>query len=255
MRRPLAHVLRALLLACLPVTGHAASPPSLPRQLTLTYTLHYGNVIVGSVVKTLLRGPHGHYFHSTWTRPDGIAKIFTDVNFVEQGQFVLHGTTILPQVFADTKTGDGHDYQRKVQFDYRHHRLIFRSAPPAPLPRGTQDLDSVFYQFMLEPVEPAMNRVVPVTNGKELNFYHFVYRNSESLPTPWGHLATYQVARLSASQWAQVSACPNVHDRCGDALRDFDIWVAPSLGGIAVKLEQTDKGHTLTLTLDHIERQ
>ncbi|MHB1952051.1 MAG: DUF3108 domain-containing protein [Acidiferrobacteraceae bacterium] len=233
-----------------PVPAH--SP--LPGALTLQYTLHAGKIVLGQVTKTLKRQKDGDYYHSTWTRPAGLAKVFTNVQFVEQGIFALHGRVIRPLRFADTKTGDGHDYRRQVVFDYRSRRLIFAHAPARPMPPGSQDLNTVFYLFMLHPVEPGMVRKVYVTNGKTIKAYWFVYRRTTVLATPWGRLKTYVVSRLSRPDWQAAKQCRTATPACRARFHDFRIWVAPSLQDIPVRLQQHQHGHVLTLTITGLSR-
>lgn len=228
--------------------------PSLPTQLTLDYTLHYGQIIIGHVVKTLKRQKNGNYYHSTWTRPAGLAKVFTNVQFVEQGTFTISGRRPQPLSFADTKTGDGHDYRREAIFNYPMHRLVFAHAPTKPLPPGTQDLDTVFYLFMLNPVKPGMRKRVYVTNGKDVKPYWFVYRRSEMMMTPWGKLKTYLVSRMSRSDWEAEKRCTTPTPACRARFHAFEIWVAPALQDVPVRLRQRQHGHTLTLTITYLSR-
>lgn len=230
----------------------AATEP-LPNRLTLHYTLHYGSVVVGEVVKKLRHERGADYYHSTWTQPAGLAKVFTDVQFLEQGEFRVQHGAIEPQLFADRKTGDSHGYLREVRFDYRRHRLFFKGRPPKPLAPGTQDLDTVFYLFMLHPVQPEMKRLVYVTNGKDVEPYWFVYRGTEWLDTPWGRIETYRVSRMTAGDWKQLRHCTVPTRACQDLVHGFEIWVAPTLNDVAVRVAQTRHGRTLTVTLDRLD--
>lgn len=250
----------AALLVATALTGAGGAPPAtvrqpaLPARLTLDYTLHDGKLLLGYVVKTLKRQKNGVYYHSTWTRPAGLAKVFTNVQFVEQGTFRLHGRRLWPLRFADTKTGDGHDYQRQVIFDYRAHRLVFAHEPAKAMPSNPQDLNTVFYVFMLNPVKPGMVRKVYVTNGKNIEPYWFVYRKTEHVTTPWGRLKTYLVARMSRPDWEAEKQCKTLTPACRARFHNFEIWVAPKLQDVPVRLRQRQHGRALTLTITGLSR-
>lgn len=232
----------------------AASQPVLPPHLTLHYVLHYGNVVVGKTIQSLQRNAGGVYRHSARTRPAGIAKLFTAVQFDEEGTFRVAGAEVLPVHFVDTRTGDGRDYRRYARFDYPHHRLVFQQGAK-PLPPGTQDLDSIFYAFMLHPVRPGMRRLVYITNGKDVDPYWFVYRRSEMLVTPLGRVQTYLMSRLSKSEWLEEQHCGRAGSAaCLRPLRVFEIWVAPALHDVAVKVRERKHGRTLGLSLVRLER-
>lgn len=249
----------ALLIATALIGAGGARPeterrPSLPAQLTLDYTLHYGSIVLGHVVKTLKRQTNGLYDHSTWTRPAGLAKLFTNVQFVEQGIFTLRDGRVWPLRFTDTKTGDGHDYRRQVVFDYRTHRLVFAHGPAKPMPSNPQDLNTIFYVFMLNPVKPGMVRKVYVTNGKTIKPYWFVYRRSEFMTTPWGRLKTYLVARMARGDWEAEKQCKTASAACRARFHNFEIWVAPTLQDVPVQLRQRQHGKVLTLTITGLSR-
>lgn len=246
---------RGVLLAVLALPAAQAASLPLPDHLSLHYVLHYGDVVVAKSVQTLQRRADGSYLHTAVTRPAGIAKLFTHVQFREQGTLRVRGTTVLPQEFTDSRSGDGRGYVRHVTFDYRHHRLLFQGRPSRPLQPGTQDLDSIFYAFMLRPVHPGMNRPILITNGKDVDPYRFVYRRSELLTTPLGPVHTYLISRLSAAEWAAEQHCGNAASpACLKPLRVFEIWVAPQLRDVAVKVMERKHGRTLTLSLEGLTK-
>ena len=226
---------------------------ALPDHMTLHYLLHYGDVVVAKSVQTLRRNPSGAYYHSAWTRPAGIAKVFTQVQFLEQGEFRIQGTEVLPVRFSDSRIGDSRHYKRQVVFDYEHQQLRFSGHPVKPLSRGTQDLDSIFYAFMLRPATPGMHREVLITNGKDVDRYWFVYRRSQVLTTALGRVSTYLISRLSHSEWIEEQHCGKAGSQaCLRPLRVFEIWVAPKLRDVVVKARERKHGHTLTLSLERL---
>ncbi len=240
-----------LALSSLPLSALAV----LPERLQLEYTFSYGNMEVGKVTKTLQRDGN-LYRHTMWTRPTGFARAITSVEWYEEGQFELNGRELRPRRFAEDRKGDKRAYHRAVTFDWDKRVLRFEDGRQSPLAADTQDQSSILYWFMLHPLPPADGRLVPITNGKDVNPYTFVFRGTETLNTPFGVVDTVIIERLSDRQLQREGACAGMAQAprpagCREkADDDFLVWLAPSKGNIPVKLRKRKNNQTLTLVLD-----
>lgn len=251
LRRSPLLLLAVLAMSSLPL----GAATTLPARLHLEYTFSYGSLKVGKVTKTLQR--EGNlYRHTMWTRPTGFARALTSVEWYEEGQFELNGRELRPRRFLEDRKGDKRAYHRAVTFDWDKRLLRFTDGRQSPLPADIQDQSSILYWFMLHPLPPADGRSVPITNGKDVNPYTFVFRGTEILETPFGALDTVVIERLAPRQVQRERACAGVQERprpadCDrKADDDFLVWLAPSKGNIPVKMRKRKNNQVLTLVLD-----
>lgn len=176
----------------------------LPERLELEYDLTRNGI--GEVSRTLQRRANGSYVHTMWTHPTGLARLLTQTEWHEEGEFVVQGTDVLPQRFSETRTGDKRAYEHRLLFDREKSRLVFGSARSLPLPRGAQDRGSAIYALMLDPLTRAGERILPLTDGKDIETYRFIYQGKESLPTPFGTQEAVVIRRVSRKQFERNSA-------------------------------------------------
>ena len=99
---------RRLILLALFATGicGGAAADVLPERLELEYDLTRNGVGIGEVSRTLQRRAGGSYVHTMQTRPTGLARLLTQTEWHEEGEFVVQGTDVLPQRFSETRAGD-----------------------------------------------------------------------------------------------------------------------------------------------------
>ena len=159
---------------------------TLPEKLELEYDLTRNGIGIGEVSRTLQHRADGSYVHTMWTRPTGLARLLTQTEWREEGEFIVQGTDVLPRRFSETRTGDKRAYEHRVTFDREKSLLLFGNAPSQPLPRDIQDQGSVIYALMLNPLAQAGERILPPTDGKDVEMYYFIYQGKESLSTPFG---------------------------------------------------------------------
>lgn len=229
----------------------SAVAATLPEKLELEYDLTRNGIGVGDVSRTLQRRTDGSYVHTMWTRPTGLARLLAQTEWREEGEFVVHGTDVLPQRFSETRTGDKRAYERRVTFDREKSLLRLGNAPSQPLPRGIQDPGSVIYALMLDPLVRAGERILPATDGKYIEVYHFIYQGRESLPTLFGAQETVVIRRISRKQFEREQRCRTQTKPDADCrkLDDFTLWLLPAKGFVPVKLERRRKHEVTTMTL------
>lgn len=248
------HNVRVLFVLLTGFCGFAASAAELPAQLNLEYTFSYEGIELGRASKQLRRDADGRYRHSVWVRPTGMARALTSVTWQEEGEFEVRGKEIRPLRFKDTRKGDRRAYEHEVHFDYTKKKLRFSGNEAAALVAGTQDQSSIVYSMMLDPLTGPGQRSVMVTDGHEVEPYRLVYVGTETLRTPLGRIDTIVIKRLSARQIERERDC-RVQQRSEEdcPIDDFLVWIAPSKGNVAVKLQKRKKQQTMTLVLHAIE--
>ncbi len=232
------------------ICGGAAAD-GLPERLELDYDLTRNGIGIGEVSRTLQRRADGSYVHTMWTRPTGLARLLTQTEWREEGEFVVQGAEVLPQRFSEIRTGDKRAYEHRLLFDREKSRLVFGSAPPQPLPRDAQDQGSAIYALMLNPLTQAGERILPLTDGKDIETYRFIYQGQESLQTPFGTRATVVIRRVSRKQFEHEQRCRTQAKPDADCKEpdDFTLWLAPAKGYVPVKLERRRKDETTTMVL------
>ncbi len=223
----------------------------LPEKLELEYSLTRSGIGVGEVSRTLQRRADGSHVHTMWTRPTGLARLLAQTEWREEGEFTVQGTDVLPRRFSETRTGDKRAYERRVTFDRTKSLLLFGNAPSQPLPRDIQDQGSVIYALMLNPLVQAGERILPTTDGKDVEMYHFIYQGKESLPTLFGAREVVVVRRISQKQFEREQRCRAQTKPDADCKEpdDFTLWLLPEKCHVPVKLERRRKDETTTMTL------
>lgn len=165
---------RRLILLALFATGICgAAADVLPERLGLEYDLTRNGIGIGEVSRTLQRRADGSYVHTMQTRPTGLARLLTQAEWREEGEFVVQGTEVLPQRFSEIRTGDKRAYEHRLRFDRENSRLVFGNTRPQPLPRDVQDQGSAIYALMLNPLTQGGERILPLTDGKDIETYRF----------------------------------------------------------------------------------
>lgn len=224
---------------------------TLPGHLELEYSLSRGNMEIGEVSRRLERHPDGSYLHSMWTRSTGFARLLTKTEWHEEGEFIVRGTEVLPQRFSETRSGDKRAYEHRVMFNQTKSQLVFDKNPPQPLPRGLQDQGSVIYALMLNPLRQPGERLLPQTDGKEIETYRFSYQGKESLSTPFGMRETIVIRRVSQKRLERERQCRTQSLKEPDCTQpdDFTLWLLPEKRYVPIKLERRRKDETTTMIL------
>lgn len=241
-----------LLVASLSICAtSAAMADVLPNRLELEYSLSRGNVEIGEVSRRLERRADGSYAHSMWTRPTGIAKFLAKTEWREEGEFTVRGLEVLPRRFSETRSGDERAYEHRVTFDRIKSQLVFGKDAPQPLPRDIQDQGSVVYALMLNPLLQPGDRVLPQTDGKEIETYRFSYQGKVSLSTPFGNRETIVIRRVSQKRLEREQQCRAQRLKEPDCAvpDDFTFWLLPEKRYVPVKLERRRKDETTTMIL------
>lgn len=231
------HTFTALLL--LGTTALLAAPaeaPALPATLELRYVLRYGDLTVGRVSKTLTRETDGRYRHRSHSVPLGSAKIFTSVEWFEEGHFeVVHGK-LRPLSFLEYRTGASKPHRQSARFDWKEKKVFYANGATAALPPDTQDNGSLLYALMLSPPVAGGTRSMSVSSGKKLRVYQYVQAKPETLKTVLGNIKTTVIERPPTDQNGE----------------GFRIWLATERGNLPVRIRTEKRGQETTLELESV---
>ena len=234
--RAFAAVTFLLLAATAPVPAQAAEPPALPASLELNYTLRYGGLTVGRVVKTLAREADGSYRHRSRSRPLGAAKMFTSVEWFEEGQFEVLQGKVRPLSFLEYRVGADKPHRHNARFDWKTNQILYANGVTVPLPPGTQDQGSILFALMLNPPVPGTQQTIHISSGKKLRVYRYAHAGTETLKTTLGVIKATVIERPPL-------------DKDGESFR---VWLATERGNLPVRITTQKRGQETSLELESV---
>ena len=211
-----------------------AAPAALRAPLELTYTLRYGGLEVGRVVKTLKRSATGTHELRSHSKPLGAAKMFTSVQWYEEGEFEIVQDRVRPLSFLEYRVGADKPHRHSARFDWKAQKINYAHGASLALPPDTQDQGSLLFAFMLHPPAAGREQTIHVSSGKKLRVYRYKHAGSETLKTALGTLKTTRIERLTS----------------GPDNESFRIWLAPERANIPVRITTQKRGQETTLELE-----
>lgn len=218
------------------VPVQAAEPPALPASLELNYVLRYGDMTVGRVVKTLARAADGSYRHRSRSRPLGAAKMFTSVEWFEEGQFEVVQGKVRPLSFLEYRVGADKPHRHSARFDWKLQKIFYENWPTTLLPPGTQDQGSILYALMLNPPAPGSQQTIHISSGKKLRVYRYAHAGTETLKTTLGVIKTTVIERPPLDKNSE----------------SFRVWLATDRGNLPVRISTQKRGQETTLELETV---
>jgi hypothetical protein len=222
-----------------PVAAPSAEPQIPPKQLPPRVDLAY-RAFLGThgflIGEAIYRLDHtaSEYKISTVAEARGLAALF----FHGQGRAVSQGTItaagLQPSSFSIARTGTSNDRRESATFDWETGMVLLNEDKSAPLELPTFDPLVVLWQFYFAPPEQDEMQFNIATTRK---VYHYGFRRdgAETVTLPFGDVET-QV-------WKRQS---------GDGQLDAQVWMAPSLHFVAVKVRLSNARATVELLLDSI---
>lgn len=223
----------------------------LPDKLFLDYTLSRNGIDIGTTNRELERKPDGQYLHTAWTRATGLARLMIPTEWREHGEFAVLGKDVQPRRFSEIRIGDKRSYEHHVTFDWSQNQLRVGNHAPLPLPHDIQDQSNIIYVLMLNPLIQPSVRILPLTDGKDVEFYRFTYQGKELLQTLFGVRETIVIRRVSLKQFEHEQRCRAQPQPDADCKQpdDFTYWLLPEKNHVPVKLERRRKDETTTMIL------
>ncbi len=222
-----------------PVVTAGAEPAlpakPLPPRVDLSYNAFLGPLgfLIGQAVYRLDHAGND-YTISTVAEARGLASLF----FHGQGRATSVGTItptgLQPTTFSIARTGTSNDRRESATFDWETGMVLLNEDKAAPLELPTFDPLVVLWQFYFAPPETDEMQFNIATTRK---IYHYGFRRdgAETVALSFGDVET-QI-------WRRQS---------GDGSLDAQVWLAPSLHYVAVKVRLSNARATVELRLDSI---
>ena len=238
VRRSLFASLPLVLLAerAFPAIAPLLGPVSvaLPAPGSQRFRVHYGDMSRGMVVAEVdYRLEHrGDQFEiSTRGEAVGMVAMFYSGILVQTSNGRVGKDGLLPEQYRERR---GKRPERMLRFDHARRRMIrLGDAAEVPMPPGTQDRLSVFYQVGLlarsrpERFHPGQRFTLPLASMREIDTASFTVAGPESVNTLRGALPALHLK-------ARNEADP-------DDPR-FDVWLATELSMLParIRVEEAD---------------
>lgn len=217
------------------VEAPPAPPPAppWPRAGRVRYVVTYGEsgFIIGETVHEW-RVDNGRYTIRSVATPRGLAALRGKTRSQSsEGEITAEG--LRPHAFRDQR--EGRESEAAV-FDWTQATVAFSGGRgESRVASGTQDMVSVFYQLAWQ--APRENIDISVATASRVGRWKFEWVGEENVDIAGSSLSTLHL-RTRAD---------------GDVT---EVWLAPSRGGLPVKIRHVDrKGDTFEQTADLMEIQ
>lgn len=226
-RRP--SVLLAGIAALLMMLGatHALAAAKKPPAFSADYQLSRNGFRVARATISLSYPSPGHYLYQSYTRPTRLISWFRDDQLHESSRGLLSSGTLRPLEYHYALTGSDHERHADLRFDWQ--KALVQNAVAGHtwemhIPPDTLDKLVVQLALMMDLDSGATSLKFPIADGGKLKVYRFQVIGRERLTTPAGQYDTVKIER-----------------RRSDNKRVTDLWCAPSLHYLPVKIEQREQ--------------
>jgi len=203
---------------------------ALPPQGEIDYQVSLGSLDVSVARGTLRWKITGQRYHlDLEARTVGIARLLKSnpVTQISEGRIGPQG--LIPDQYRVLGRISETD-EAMAQFDWTAQTLTLQPSNTVfPMPEGTQDLLSFFFQFSIVPPETeSVTR--SITNGRKLDRYSYELTEKIRLKLPLGEVDALHVSRLT-----------------GLNEDSFDIWLGEKYHLLPVQIRFFARGRTITL--------
>jgi hypothetical protein len=212
--------------------GSAPPPRQLPPRIDLAYRAFLGTrgFFIGEAVYRLEHEAN-QYKISTVAEARGLAALLFHGQARARSEGAITNAGLQPNSFSIERTSNNR--RESATFDWETGMVLLNDDKSSPLEMPTFDPLVVLWQFYFAPPEQDETRFNIATTRR---IYHYNFRRigSETLTLPFGDIET-QVWRKS-----------------GEGSIDAQVWLAPSLHFVAVKLRLSNDRATVEALLDSI---
>ncbi|MEI7446691.1 MAG: DUF3108 domain-containing protein, partial [Burkholderiales bacterium] len=186
-----------------PPTAAPAGPPlpPLPAARRQRFKVYYGDFTSGvSVARLEYRLEHDgeRYEVRTSGEAEGLISLVYSGTLVQASRGRIGPAGLMPVRYAEQR---GNRPERSVEMDPTAGTLNPGGQPPVPMPAGTQDRLSVFYQLgLLARAEPerfvaGAVREMPIASFRDVRIERFVVVGDEILMAPGGPIRALRLFR------------------------------------------------------------
>ena len=203
---------------------------ALPLQGEIDYQVSLGSLDVSVARGTLRWKITGQRYHlDLEARTVGIARLLKSnpVTQISEGRIGPQG--LIPDQYRVLGRISETD-EAIAQFDWTAQTLTLQPSNTVfPMPEGTQDLLSFFFQFSIVPPETE-SATRSITNGRKLDRYSYELTEKIRLKLPLGEIDALHVSRLT-----------------GLNEDSFDIWLGEKYHLLPVQIRFFARGRIITL--------
>ena len=224
---------RALVLAILFLLP-LSEPGAFPDRFDAHYTLHAGNLEVGTTSVSLSPLGDGRFEYTTFSRATGIASLLEKREVRERSVWEPSGPHIRSLRYDYERLGTKERHV-EVVFDWSTGRVtnhVNGETWQMEVPEPTFDRQNHVLALMRDLASGAHPPSYPVADGGKLKTYHFNHLGNERIPTALGDLDTLVVERTQPG-----------------ATRRTTFWFAPSFDYLPVRIEHWEDSGSIVVRI------
>ena len=184
----------ALVIALLPAVALALPP----KTVRASYELYGNDILVGNVQETFTQA-NGKYRIDSTTTATGIAVLFKNDRITRVSTGLVTSEGLKPQFFEEKRTSRGKVRGATAHFDWEHNQVNLAhddKSEQAPLPAGTLDWSSLFYQFLFKKPQREL-LTVTLTDCKRVETYQYRFAGDANVGTTAGKFQTAHYVRVA----------------------------------------------------------
>ena len=218
-------LLTTLGVSLLPFMAFAAPPTA----VKVTYELYRNNLFI-AVIHESYTAADGKYRIDSEATTQGLVALVKKDRITRMSSGAVAAGGLKPESFEEKRISGDKEKTASARFDWNGATISLvhdGKTESHPLQAGTQDIASLFYQFLFN--APKKDTVkVTVTNGKRLEDYEYRFVDEQSVDTPAGTFTAGHYRHISDN---------------GD--RKTEIWLAREKSSFPIRLLQDDEGTVL----------
>lgn len=226
-----------LFIAWLALCAAAPARAAAPTTIEVSYDVYKDSLMIGVIEETYTRDGDSYTLTST-TTPRGLLALFKPEKVFVKSSGKIGKQGLQPLRFSHRRERDtSKDTDAEFDWDKGELTQIHQAQRNVvDLPEGAQDRLSAMYQFMFLP-KSAKAADFPMTNGMNLNNYHYAVSRGPKVETPAGNFATLYL-----------------DDQPGAGERRTEIWLATQRYNLPCKMVITESnGDRLTQVLSKLQ--
>jgi hypothetical protein len=215
----------ALLLALASPTPAAES---CPQPFRVTYAVEWRGFGAGTSVLQLEKRSENEFVYTSSNRARGVFRLALPDTITQTSHFAIEDGTVVPSRYVGDDGSSDTSRDVSLTFDWEAGRVTGTAENKRvdqPVKRGVQDSLSVQIALMCALAEGRTPSGFQLIDKDEVKEYTYTREREETLDTPLGKLETV----VFLSQKAGSS-------------RATRMWIAPALGYVPARAEQTRRG-------------
>lgn len=206
----------------------AAANEDCPQPFRITYAVEWRGLSAGTSVLELTRRGPGEYTYQSSNTARGLFRLALPDTITQKSQFSMKDGRVVPSTYV---ADDGSSDTRRdvsLTFDWDAGRVTGTAEQrpvDQPIEPGVQDALSVQIALMCALARGESPESFQLIDKDEVKEYQYTREGEEVLETPVGHLKTviYKSQKTGSS-------------------RATRLWIAPDVGYLPVRAEQTRRG-------------